>query len=346
VQPVEVDGSQGEGGGQILRTAVAFAAIKQVPVRVTKIRAGREEPGLKRQHLSALRVLGSVFDGTLEGAHEGSTEVKFVPGRPKLLSLSTDMGTAASITLVLQAVIPAVALSGSALTLSLTGGTDVPWSPTFDYFRRVVLGGYRALGIVAEVSAARRGYYPRGGGQVTAEIHSCPSLTPLNLTETREGRGASIVSRCGSLPQGVAQRQAQAAADVLGRSGIMVEGSDVAVEPSSSPGTSVLVHAVGPGHFIGSDAIGARGKRAEAVGAEAAEKFVAALGTGAAVDANLADMILPLLSMAPGPSRVKVPAITPHLASGMRIAELFTPCEWSATEEGRSTIVGVRPRAV
>jgi RNA 3'-phosphate cyclase len=346
VQPVEVDGSQGEGGGQILRTAVAFAAIKQVPVRVEKIRAGRDVPGLKRQHLSALKVLASVFGGSLDGAHEGSTEVKFVPGRPKLRSLSTDMGTAASITLVLQAVIPAVALSGSALTISLTGGTDVPWSPTFDYFRRVVLGGYRALGVEAEVSATRRGYYPRGGGQVTAEIRSCPSLNPLTLTEAPQSRVASIVSRCGSLPQRVALRQAQAAKEVLGRSGVRVDGSDAAVEPSSSPGTSILVYAVGPGHFVGSDSIGARGKPAEAVGAEAAEKFVATLDTGAAVDANLADMILPLLSMAPGPSRVKVPAVTPHLESGMRIAEQFTPCEWSATEEGRSTVVSVRPRAV
>lgn len=345
MQPVEVDGSQGEGGGQILRTAAAFAAIKRVPVRVTKIRAGRDVPGLKRQHLSALRALASVFGGRLDGAHEGSTEVMFDPGQPKLRSLSADMGTAASITLVLQAVVPAVALSGSELTVSLTGGTDVPWSPTFDYFNRVVLRGYRALGIEAEVHAARRGYYPRGGGEVTADIHGCRVLTPLSFADTQSTRAACIVSRCGSLPEGVARRQAGAAADLLDGSGVAVEGSEVAAEPSASPGTSLLVYDVAAKHIIGSDAIGARGKTAEEVGREAAERFLATLETRAAVDANLADMIIPLLSMAAGPSKVRVPAVTSHLESGMHIAELFTSCGWSAAEEGRSTVVSVVPKA-
>ena len=143
VDYVVVDGSRGEGGGQILRTAVAFSAILGRPVRIERIRGGREVPGLRRQHVSALQILTKVFGGELEGAVEGSSAVTFVPGRQRLQTLSLDMGTAASITLVLQAVVPAVALTRSHLELELVGGTDVPWSPTYDYFEEVVSPAYR-----------------------------------------------------------------------------------------------------------------------------------------------------------------------------------------------------------
>ena len=343
MQDVEVDGSQGEGGGQILRTAVVFSVVKQVPVRVVNIRAGREVPGLRRQHLSALKVLASVFAGELQGANDGSTEVRFVPGKPRLDSFSADMGTAASITLVLQAVVPAVALSGSRLTLELTGGTDVPWSPTFDYFRSVAVGGYGAIGVDAVVGALRRGYYPRGGGVVTAEIGPSASLKPLDLVGRPPVTAALLTSRCGMLPKRVGERQAQAAAEELSRSGVRVERAEVSEEQSSSPGTSVLVHSVGEGFYLGSDAIGAKGKPAEEVGREAADGYLSALESGACMDSHLADMLMPLLSLAPGPSKVAVPEVTPHLESGLRLAEQFTSCGWSAHREGKATVVAVAP---
>ena len=344
VEQVEVDGSLGEGGGQILRTAVAFSVIRQVPVRVVKIRAGREAPGLKRQHVSALSVLASIFGGTLEGASEGSATVRFDPGRQQVEVHSLDMGTAASISLVLQAVIPAVALGGSKLKLSLAGGTDVPWSPTFDYFRSVVIGGYRAIGIEAEVQVHRRGYYPKGGGAVTAEVSGSRPPLPLDMTERKAITGATLASRCGMLPRAVAERQAEAASDRLSRSGIALDACEVTEERSSSPGTSVTISSVGEGCFVGADALGARGKPAERVGLEAAERFVLAAESGACMDVNVADMLIPLLSLAPRPSRVRVPAVTPHLESGLRLAELFTSCTWSVENGRRGTVVSVFPR--
>jgi RNA 3'-phosphate cyclase len=340
---LEVDGSIGEGGGQILRTAVAFSIIRRAPVRVVNIRAGRTPPGLKRQHLAALQVLSRVFGGSLQGATEGSSTVVFGPGPPSLGTLDLDMGTAASITLVLQAVVPAVALSGSTLTLRLVGGTDVPWSPTFDYFQRVALEGYRMIGISAEATCTRRGYYPKGGGRVTAEIRPCIEVKALDLPSVHGISEAQVVSRCSSLPRVVAERQFASAVDALSAAGVRAEG-EVIVGESTSPGTSVLVGHLGPDLAMGGDAIGARGKPSEAVGREAADRFLAALRSGACVDSNLADMVIPLLALTRGRSRVLVPEVTAHLESGLRLAKIFTGCRWEAERQGGGVMVTVDPK--
>ncbi len=341
---VEVDGSRGEGGGQILRAAVAFSAILRQPVKVDNIRAGREVPGLKRQHVSALEVLAEVFGGELRGAREGSSSITFVPSAPRVHAVSIDMGTAASVTLVLQAVVPAVALNRAQLSLELVGGTDVPWSPTLDYLDCVVKEAFASAGIRFGLRAPRRGYYPRGGGMVSAAIEPCARLRSLDSAERRSVRGVKLVSRCGSLPRHVAERQAASASRVLESAGIPTLGSEVAVEESASPGSSFLCYCTEGGAYLGSDAIGARGKRAEDVGLEAAERFVAVAKSGAALDSNLADMLLPLMSMAETASRVRIPEVTEHLRSGLDLAAQFTCCRWSAAESDGATVVTVEPR--
>ena len=325
---VEVDGSEGEGGGQILRTSAAFAAILGRPVRVTRIRAGRGVPGLKRQHVSALRVLEKAFGGKVDGAHEGSSVVSFVPGDARAEVVSVDMGTAASITLVLQAVVPAAALSRRRLRLELTGGTDVPWSPTFDYLAQVVRAAYGKVGIRYDARAERRGYYPRGGGRVAVSIEPCGGLVPIESTVLDRPAVATVVSRCADLPRHVAERQLSSASAVLEGRGIKVLEGEASEEASDSPGSSVLVRFDGASTFIGADSIGARGKPAEDVGREAAARFAAEVESGACADVNLADMLLPILSLAPSPSRLRVREVTPHLKSGLEIAKKFTPCSW------------------
>ena len=342
---VEVDGSKGEGGGQILRTAVAFSAIQSRPVRIRRIRAGRDVPGLKRQHISALQVVGKVFGAELHGAAEGSTEVTFVPGKQRLDALALDMGTAASITLVLQSVIPAVALTGSRLSLELVGGTDVPWSPTYDYFERVVRRGYASMGVEFTIAATRRGYYPRGGGKVSAFVHPCAELSPLDLTDGERAGDVLLVSRCGQLPRHVAERQITSAKAEITKAGFVVSTTEVSEEPSDSPGSSLLAYCEGRAEFIGADGIGAKGKPAEEVGREVASRIVAAIRSGASLDSNIADMVLPLLSLARTDSRASVPKVTPHLMSGLELASQFTGCRWSVDERKEKSIVTVSPRA-
>jgi RNA 3'-phosphate cyclase len=340
---IEVDGSRGEGGGQILRTAVAYSAVRGVPVRVTSIRAGRNPPGLRRQHVSALKVLSKAFGGRLEGAAEGSSAISFVPGRPEVRQISADMGTAASITLVLQAVVPAVALSGSRIDVELTGGTDVPWSPTFDYFQNVVRRGYAAVGIRMEADSPRRGYYPKGGGKVRATVEPSGPVTPLDLTSRGRVSEVILVSRCGGLPRHVAERQLASATSILESSGMRVASGGIWVEDSDSPGTSILAYHAADGAILGADALGSKGRPAEDVGREAASKFVEAARSGACIDSNLADMVVPLLPLAPSPSKVRIPEVTPHLESGLHIAQQFTSCRWSVRDEGTSVTVEVTP---
>jgi len=340
---VQVDGSKGEGGGQILRTAVAFSAVLGRAVRVYRIRAGREVPGLKRQHISALEVITRVFGGELIGAAEGSSEVTFVPGRQRLDSLALDMGTAASITLVLQAVVPAVALTGSRLNLELVGGTDVPWSPTYDYFERIVRDAYARIGIGLRIASRRRGYYPRGGGKVSVVIEPCPELKPLDLTEGEGLMDVRLVSRCGMLPRHVAERQLASAKAEIANAGFVVSSTELSEEQSDSPGSSLLAYHTGPSKCMGADGIGAKGKPAEDVGKEAASRLVSAAQSGACLDPNLADMVLPLLSLAQKPSRVAVQSVTSHLLTGLELAGQFTGCGWSVDESGGVRTVTISP---
>ena len=341
---IDVDGSYGEGGGQILRTAVAFSSILGRPVRVSKIRAGRDVPGLRQQHLSALQTLAEIFRGELHGADVGSSEISFSPGRAGATAISVDMKTAASVTLLLQAVIPAVALAGSRVELEVRGGTDVPWSPTFDYFSTVVKPAYGLLGVEFEASASRRGYYPRGGGRVSVKVGPCASLRAVDLVSAGAGSTrADLVSRCGRLPRHVAERQLEAMARILSASGVEVGDKSLGEEETDSPGSSVLASVTGGGRLIGADCLGAKGRSAEEVGGRAAEGLVSAVRSGAAVDSNLADMIAPLLSLAQRRSSLLVPEVSLHLKTGLYVAGLFTGCGFSFEQRGAAHLVTVSP---
>ncbi len=343
MESVEVDGSYGEGGGQILRTAAAFAIALRKPIRVTNIRAGREVPGLRQQHVSALEILAAVSGGRLEGCRVGSQNIAFFPGASAGGSLFFDLKTAASITLVLQAVVPAVSLSGSALSLELVGGTDVPWSPTFDYFSNVVRHAFSMVGVVFRAEALSRGYYPKGGGRANVSIEGCGTPRALVMVDPQKSVRASVMSRCGSLPDHVARRQMESAAEALKSKGIPVVQSTFVREQSLSQGSSVVIWDLTMDKAIGSDSIGARGKSAESVGTEAGERFAGIVSSTACVDSNLADMLAPILSMAQGESQIRIPGPTKHLETNLHVARLFTSCSYSIEPQGASSVLRITP---
>ncbi|MDA4123039.1 MAG: RNA 3'-terminal phosphate cyclase [Thaumarchaeota archaeon] len=346
---LEIDGSFGEGGGQTIRTATAFSIILNRPIHVTNVRGGRKIPGLRPQHAATLRILRDVCGATLEGGEIGSTEFSFVPGFVENISpVSLDLGTAGSISLVLQALVPAISLSKGSLELNLTGGTDVPWSPTCDYIGGVLGPCLRRVGIPFRLRVPRRGYYPKGGGKASVEIEACDELRPLVLTSRANGESPpiAIVSRAGMLPRHVAERQASSAMTTLTKYGLEAKTTSVYSEESSSPGSSIMIGCVTDSSYIGSDAIGERNKPAERVGAEAALNFAKAYNTSACVDPNLADMVAPLLLLSPGPSRLLTSWITNHLQTGLKVAELFVDARSEITTlQSGGAMISINPAA-
>ena len=216
---MEIDGSYGEGGGQIVRTAVALAAVTGTSIRVSKIRQGRPKPGLAPQHAQAILALAGICNAKTAGIEPGSSEITFEPGMIKGGSYRVDIGTAGSITLLVQCLLPAMIRADGPITLKVTGGTDVRWSPTMDYFKRVFLPALCEFGAQVKVDSMRRGYYPRGGGSVILTVNP-GNLKPAHL-KPKEAGIVEGVSHCSNLPEHVARRQADSATAALKDAGHM-----------------------------------------------------------------------------------------------------------------------------
>lgn len=353
---IRIDGSYGEGGGQILRTAIALSAITKKPIEVFNIRANRPNPGLRPQHASAVKILAEVFNARVENAEVGSSVIRFFPseegygigsdkssssrisgsGSSSGGSNRIDIGTAGSITLVLQALIPAVSISGNRLEMELVGGTDVKWSPTVDYMRYVVRPAFKALGIEFNISVKRRGYYPVGGGVVHVSIEPCKKVKAVDLLSAPR-LDARMISVCSNLPRHVAERQVAGALARLEKEGVKCAHTSALLEPAASPGSALLVYCSSDyGPFIGGDAVGEKGRRAEDVGAYAASRFLEPYMGSAAVDPNLADMLVLPLSLADGRSRYTVSSVSMHLETNLYIASRVTSCRYSIERGGSS----------
>ncbi|MDD3621312.1 MAG: RNA 3'-terminal phosphate cyclase [Methanofollis sp.] len=296
---LEIDGSMGEGGGQVVRTAVALAALTGTPLRLTRIRAGRPKSGLAAQHCTAVRAVALACGAEMEGCAVGSTELTFLPGDLRRTEGEIAIGTAGSIPLVLQAWLPVALATGGSITLS--GGTEVQKSPTIDYCARVLLPVLQAHGAKVRIEVLNRGYFPRGGGRVRVTVEPS-TLRPLDLDTVPHHRG--IVSCSQGLPEHVAERQAAAAA-------AMLPDYPIEIVRTASPGTGTSVTAwCGP---KGGVALGKRGLPAEKVGRAAAQELLAALKTPGQVDVHLADQLLIYLALAGG--RYTAPALSSHAAT-------------------------------
>ncbi|HPC27208.1 MAG TPA: RNA 3'-terminal phosphate cyclase [Candidatus Methanomethylicus sp.] len=332
---IEIDGAYGEGGGQVLRGAVALSCLTGKAVRVFNIRANRSKPGLQPQHLACIKAAAEVSGAELHGASAGSCEVRFVPGRVAGGSHSFDIKTAGSAMLMVQTLLPIMLAAEADSEVKIIGGTDVPWSPPVDYVRHVVLPGLRSMGVGegTAVELVRRGHYPKGGGEVVLRTQPARGLRGITATERGAVELVRGVSFCTNLPDHIARRQAQAADGALREAGYanVRVAAEVAREEGGSPGSGVVLWAEAVGAMrIGADALGAREKRAEAVGAEAAGRLMAELGTGMAVDSHMADMIILYMAIAGGASEVGVARLTDHAETMMWLTKEFLGTEWQA----------------
>ncbi len=343
---LRVDGSYGEGGGQIVRTAISLSAITGTPIEIINIRAKRNIPGLQRQHLAALKATAELFSAKVDNMRIGADWIRFIPTPDKFKggSVKIDVQSAGSIPLILLTLIPAVSLSGQSIRIQITGGTDTRMSPTIDYLRYVVAGAYRNIGIKFWIQILRRGYYPKGGGKVVAEIYPSKMPNSINLL-TRRQLTPKITSVCCQLPKHVGERQISSALLRLEKNGVQCNSYSSSFETSSSPGSSVLVHCESDfGPYIGGDSIGQLGKPAENVGSEAAESFLETYRADVPIDYLLADMLIVPLSLMEGRSRYRVAKVSEHLKTNLHVASLIVGCEYSIQPAYNNYIIAVGRR--
>ncbi len=339
-----IDGAFGEGGGQILRYSAALAAATGKTVRVVNIRANRPNPGLRPQHLSSLKILQMIFGGFIEGLRIGSTEVVIKLDGPKPGRLTYDIGTAGSISLVMQSLVPALVLADSESEITLIGGTDVKWSPTIDYMRYVYTSIIKKFGPTIHIDVLKRGYYPAGGGKVRLRVAPSGMLDNVKLLDRGELDELLIRSVVSRLPQHIIHRQADAALKTVSRAGlgdlediIRVEKEHVPPDKAGGPGTSTLVVARHSGGlYCGGDSIGERGKPAEKVGEEAAKRFLKWLESGAVLDRYIGDMIIPFMALAEGGGAYTVSEFTKHMESALYVVEKLLGVEYTVEEVGES----------
>lgn len=337
---IVIDGSYGEGGGQILRSAVALSVITRKPIEVRNIRAKRSNPGLRPQHVAAIKILAKISDAEVHNLEVGSRIIRFIPKQVNVKNIRFDIGTAGSITLVLQSLIPAISLSNNHAEIELVGGTDVKWSPTIDYFRYVLRDAYKAIGIEFDLEVIKRGYYPKGGGIVKCIIKPA-RLKAAEFTSDYRPE-PKIVSICSMLPKHVAERQIAAALARLEKEGIICNKYSLSLARSLSAGSSILVYSASDyGVYIGGDAIGEKGKPAEKVGQEAAEKFLKPYNSNASIDKYLADMLVLPLSLADSRSRFIVNEMSKHLETNLYIVKSIVNCRYSIDKHDNNYMVSI-----
>lgn len=338
---LEIDGSMGEGGGQILRSAVALSALTGKECRIENIRINRPRPGLAPQHLAGVRSVGSICDARLEGAEKGSTSLTFSPGKIRGGDHQLDVGTAGSITLVLQACLLPVIGSGEPLTMRIRGGTNVRWSPPVDYYSLIFLPLLRKMGVDVSLEITARGFYPEGGGEVRVSVPPTMGISPLVLPQ--RGRLLSVQGVCFShnLPEHVCERIARSAVKEM-PSGA---AAHVINERGSGPstGAGICLCAQFENTWIGADALGERGMASEEVGKMAARNLIKELEGGGTLDMHAADQLIPYLALAEGPSRFLVKEMTGHLRTQMDLLPLFLKVEFEVKESERPIEISVWP---
>jgi RNA 3'-terminal phosphate cyclase (ATP) len=342
---IDIDGSHGEGGGQILRTALALSCLFRKPFRIANIRRNRKKPGLQPQHLTCVRAAQAITDAKVAGDHTGSAELVFSPGEVTAGDYSFDVGTAGSTLLVLQALLPPLLLSETGSTVTLTGGTHVPFSPSYHYVAGVFLPALAKLGVTVHLSIESYGFYPRGGGKIRAEICPAGKIHPMIIPERGRLREITGFSAVGGLPGSIAERQRKAAVETI-RSGIGGPGPGARIEllnaPTPGRGTFLFLRAESGNSVAGFTALGAIGKSAETVGEEAARNFLDYQSADAALDPNLPDQIVPYLSRSAERSVFTTSRITQHLLTNLWVTGLFKTfthrIDGTTGEPGRVTI--------
>jgi RNA 3'-terminal phosphate cyclase (ATP) len=332
---LELDGSYGEGGGQLVRTAVALSAITGRPVAIRNVRANRDKPGLAPQHVAAVRAVAALAGAGVEGVQLRSQSIAFSPHALAGGSFRFDVGTAGSITLLLQALLPVMVASGKPCDAAILGGTDVRMAPPLDYFREILLALLLRMGARIRLEVRRRGYYPRGGGEVLVSVSPSP-LQPIALDAPGALQRVSGLAHVANLPEHIAMRMRASALERLASvRGVMPDIACRVLGPDDAVGQggAIVAWAHTGSTILGAGRVAERGVRAEALGEAAGEELAADLAAGATADVHAADQLLVYLALARG-GALTTRAFSPHARTCIWLIGQFLPVRFEVSQAG------------
>ena len=340
---IEIDGSIGEGGGQILRSALTLSLITGDELRIANIRAGRSKPGLRPQHLAAVRAAAAISAAQVEGDQVGSQAIGFCPGPVNAGKYHFEIGTAGAATLVLQTILLPLSMTTKRSIVTIGGGTHVPWSPCYDYLDQHWLYFMRQIGMDATLTLERPGFNPRGGGLLRAQIEPAAEIRPLSLPQRGKLQQIRGLSAVAGLSLDIAKRQRQR---VVARLGSKYPLNDIRITEikTSNKGTFLALIAefeFGQACYC---TLGALGKRAESVADEVADDMETFMQTDGAIDRYLADQLLLPLAFAGGKSTLRTERITQHLRTNAWVIEQFTAARIQIQGQlGETGLIDVNP---
>lgn len=315
---LKINGAHGEGGGQIIRSSIILSCITKQPIHIENIRKNRKVPGIRPQHLTAVSILQKISNAKVIGAEIGSTELKFIPNGVESLELVEDVGTAGSIPLILQVLIPVVAISQKRLNLTIKGGTDVLWSPTIDYTQHVLREAYSRMGIKFSLRLIKRGYYPKGGGEVRLQVY--PSHLVSTSFTKRTTNNVKLICTFSKISEEKINNQIEEIKKELTNRNFVVE-TEIKNQETIDSGASLLIYSIDENSITGIDSL--FDKKTQRFDIKF-DKFVNSL----AVDDNLADMLVVPASLGDGKTKFQVREITKHLETNLFVTAKITGCKY------------------
>ena len=345
---ITIDGSSGEGGGQVLRTTLALSVLTRQAVHITNIRAGRKKPGLRPQHLKSVDAAAAISKAEVEGAVLNSNQVLFKPKEIRSGRYKFDIGTAGSTSLVFQTIYLPLAQSSSASSIIVTGGTHVLWSPCFHYLQLQWLKYLREMGFDILLILDQAGFYPQGNGRISTVVRRTATIHPLNILHRGKLVRISGISAVANLGIDIAKRQKKRALKRLINGAYNIDPSMIKIKlnrmPSRTKGTFIILLAEFENCQACYFSLGKKGKPAEQVAEEAVDQLESFIETNATVDQYLADQILLPMSVAKGNSEFITNQVTQHLTTNAQIIMNFLPCEIDILGDiGNQSVVRVKP---
>ena len=316
---LKINGGHGEGGGQIIRSAITLSCITKQPIHLENIRKNRKNEGLRPQHLTAIIILQKIANAKVIGAKIGSTELKFIPGNIENLELIEDVKTAGSISLILQVLIPVVAISQKKLSLTIKGGTDVLWSPSMDYTQYVLKEAYSRIGINFSIKLTKRGYYPKGGGEIKLEVY--PSkIKSINFSQ-RKTNNLKMICTFSKIPREIIIEKLKIIEKKISKTNFNVEVK-IKEEKAIDSGASLLLYSIDENSIIGID--GLFNKKNQNFDLDF-NKFI---NNSTGMDENLADMLVVPASLGVKKTVFQVKEITKHLETNLFVTSKITGCKY------------------